>query len=417
MFNLKDNLISLEQERTKLAKELFGNDFEPIILFLSDTDLYKITMQQIIYHRFHNVKNTEFRFKCRNKGINLAQFVAEINRQLDWVCTLKYAEFELNYIKRLSFIKEDFVEFLENFKLNRKNINVYTKDNGEIDIITNGSWLQTIPFELIVLPIINELYFRQNQNEATFEEGRKRLQAKINSVKELNDNKFKFSDFGTRRRFSRIWQEEVVVTLLNELPNNFSGTSNIFLAMKYDIKPIGTMAHEYLQAAQAIGPRLRDSQKFALENWVQEYRGELGIALTDVVGTEAFLKDFDLYFAKIYDGVRHDSGDPYVWSNLILNHYKKLGIDPTVKTLVYSDGLNFEKSFDLFKTFKNQALLFFGIGTNLTNDLGITTLNIVMKMLVCDGLPVAKISDDNGKVMSNNDVYINYLKYTYNIAN
>ena len=186
--------------------------------------------------------------------------------------------------------------------------------------------------------------------------------------------------------------------------------------MKYNLIPIGTMAHEYLQASQALGPRLRDSQKFALEKWVQEYRGDLGIALTDVVGLDAFLRDFDLYFCKLFDGLRHDSGCPYEWTEKVLKFYESMKIDAKTKSLVYSDGLDFPKAIDLYKRFKNNAKLFFGIGTNLTNDLGPKAINIVMKMVSCNGSPVAKVSDSAGKTMCKDEKFLAYLKEVFEIV-
>lgn len=397
------------------AKAMFGEDFEPAFLFLSDTDLYKMTMQQTVMHQFPNAREVEFRFRCRTKDVNLAQHIPEINRQLDWLCTLTYQPYELNYLRSLRYMKPDYVDFLELFRLQRKYINVVQVNETDIDFICRGPWLHTIPFEIYCLGIVNEVHFRPTQSEATFAEGRRRLAAKVELVRSLNDSGFKFSEFGTRRRYSRKWQDEVVRTFAQGVPENFGGTSNVFFAMKYEMVPIGTMAHEYLQACQALGPRLRDSQKFALEKWVQEYRGDLGIALTDVVGLDAFLADFDLYFCKLFDGLRHDSGDPYEWTEKVLNHYEKMKIDAKTKSLVYSDGLDFEKSIALYNTYKNRAKLFFGIGTNLTNDLGPKAINIVMKMVSCNGSPVAKLSDSAGKTMCKDETYLAYLKEVFSI--
>lgn len=389
--------------------------FNPVINSLLDTDLYKFTMQQAVLHQFPHAQDVEFHFKCRNKGINMVQFIDEINRQIDHLCTLTFNESELEYLRSLRFIKSNYVDFLNLFRLQRKYIKVVALNDTEIDIVIRGPWLHTILFEVPVLSIVNEIYFRSTQTEAQFAIGKQNLEDKIAYVREFNNSDFKFSDFGTRRRYSREWHESVVVSLKESLPENFTGTSNVLLAMKYNLTPIGTMAHEYLQSGQVLGPRLRESQKFALEKWVQEYRGDLGIALTDVVGTDAFLEDFDLYFCKLFDGVRHDSGDPYEWANKIINHYKKMKIDPATKSLVFSDGLDFHKSIDLFKTFKGQAKLFFGIGTNLTNDMGVKALNIVIKMTTCNGSPVAKISDSPGKTMCENEEYLAYLRQVFKI--
>ena len=202
---------------------------------------------------------------------------------------------------------------------------------------------------------------------------------------------------------------------MKQLGESFTGTSNVYFAWKHGVVSQGTMAHEFLQACQALGPRLRDSQKFALNTWVNEFRGDLGIALTDVVGVDAFLRDFDLFFCKLFDGVRHDSGDTYEWTDKILAHYKKMRINAKEKSLVYSDGLSFPKAIDLYKTYRGQAKLFFGIGTNLTNDLGPKSLNIVIKMTSCNGSPVAKLSDSDGKIMCKNEAYLTYLKQVFDV--
>jgi nicotinate phosphoribosyltransferase len=386
-----------------------------IIKSLLDTDLYKFTMQQVVYHQFPNAQDVELHFKCRSKNINLVQSIDRLNQEIDYLCTLTFTEDEIKYLSTLRYLKSDYIDFLTLFRLQRKYIQVIQLNDDEIDIFIKGPWLHVILFEVPILAIINETHFEQTQSAETFTLGMKNLNEKISLVKIFNNNDFKFSDFGTRRRYSFDWQDTVIQKLINELPHNFSGTSNVFFAKKYNLIPIGTMAHEYLQACQSLGPRLRDSQKFAFEKWVQEYRGDLGIALTDVVGVDAFLEDFDLYFCKLFDGVRHDSGSPFEWAEKILNHYSKMKIDAKTKSLVFSDGLDFPKAISIFNKFHTKAKLFFGIGTNLTNDLGPKAINIVLKMTECNGSPVAKISDSDGKTMCHNDEYLSYLKQVFHI--
>lgn len=386
---------------------------QPIITSLLDTDLYKLTMMQTVYHQFPNAQEVEYHFKCRTKDVNLTQHIDTINFMIDEYCKLSFTEEELQYLSTLRYIKKDFLNFLSLFKPQRKYIEVVKLNSQEIDVVIKGPWLYTILFEVPILAIINQTYFENTLCKSTYTTGEAKLKEKISELKALNNDNFKFSDFGTRRRYSFEWHEYVIRTLKNELPNNFTGTSNVYFAKKYNLTPIGTMAHEYLQACQALGPRLRDSQKFALEKWVQEYRGDLGIALTDVVGIDSFLKDFDLYFCKLFDGVRHDSGDPYEWTDKILFHYEKMKINPLTKNLVYSDGLTFTSAINLFNTFHKRANLFFGIGTNLTNDLGFKPLNIVLKMTECNGSPVAKLSDSPGKTMCRSESYMTYLKEVF----
>lgn len=389
-----------------------------IINSLLDTDMYKFTMQQTVYHQFANAKEVEFSFKCRTPGVDLVSLIGEINAEIDHLCELMFKPEELDFLGSHRFIKSDYIDFLTLFRLQRKYINVTQLNENEIDVAIKGPWLHTIPFEIYVLSIINELYFRKNfggNTEANWAVGKEKLAEKIAMIKGkegLED--IRISDFGTRRRFSFEWQD-YVVGQMKQLGENFTGTSNVYFAWKHGVVSQGTMAHEFLQACQALGPRLRDSQKFALNTWVNEFRGDLGIALTDVVGVDAFLRDFDLFFCKLFDGVRHDSGDTYEWTDKILAHYKKMRINAKEKSLVYSDGLSFPKAIDLYKTYRGQAKLFFGIGTNLTNDLGPKALNIVIKMTSCNGSPVAKLSDSDGKVMCKNEAYLTYLKQVFDV--
>jgi nicotinate phosphoribosyltransferase len=208
-------------------------------------------------------------------------------------------------------------------------------------------------------------------------------------------------------------QDWVVERLLAGAPRFFRGTSNVLLAKRFGLTPIGTMAHEYLQAYQAFGFRLRDFQKAALEGWVQEYRGDLGTALTDVVGMDAFLNDFDLYFAKLFDGLRHDSGDPVAWGEKAIAHYQKLRIDPLTRRLVFSDSLDLPKAIALYRHFAGRAQTAFGIGTNLTNDTPEAPLNLVMKLVTCNGQPVAKLSDSPGKTLCTDQTFVSYLRQVF----
>ncbi len=384
-----------------------------IIQSMLDTDLYKFTMQQAVLHRFPAL-DVEYAFKCRNENIDMARHIDEINNELDNICELSFSEEELRHLQSLRFIRKDYIDFLRLFRFNRNLISVkpFGKD---IDIRIRGPWLHTILFEVPILAIVNEVYFRNIDPEPDYALARQRLNEKISIVKK-NSDIFRFADFGTRRRRSRQWQQEVINIVIRELAGNFIGTSNVLFAMTQGIAPIGTMAHEYLQACQAAGSRLVDSQKLALESWVQEYRGDLGIALTDVVGMEAFLRDFDLYFCKLFDGARHDSGDPMEWGEKLIAHYEKMGIDPKGKTAVFSDGLDFPKALEIAERFHGRIKVVFGIGTNLTNDFGDDALQIVIKMTHCNGQAVAKISDSPGKSMCEDDEYVKYLKKVFKIS-
>lgn len=395
----------------------------PIIHSLLDTDLYKFTMLQVVLHKFPQTHSV-YHFRCRNLEDTvypLTDILSEMDEQLDHLCTLKFKDDELQYLRSFRFIKSDFVDYLELFQLKRRFIKTGIDEEGRLDIWVEGPMVQAMMFEIFVLAIVNELYFRRIRSDAVLAEGERRLQAKLALLKQYssqqhpNDPPFLVSDFGTRRRYSFEWQKHVVEEFHQATPDIFRGTSNVLLAKELGITPIGTMAHEFLQAFQALDVRLRDFQKAALEMWVQEYRGDLGIALTDVVGMDAFLRDFDLYFAKLFDGLRHDSGDPYEWGDKAYAHYRHLKIDTQTKMLTFSDGLNLEKAWQLHQYFKDRFKVSFGIGTNLTNDMGQTPLNIVLKLVECNGQSVAKISDSPGKTMTDNDTFLAYLRQVFEI--
>ena len=388
-----------------------------IIESLLDTDLYKFSMMQVVLHHYPAAQ-VEYRFKCRNPGIDLVPYIDEIRAELAALCELRFSVEELDYLRAMRFIKSDFVDFLGLFQLNAKYVTIAPAEagNGEIEIRIKGPWLHTILFEVPLLAIVNEVYFRNTQPGLDLAEGRRRLKAKIALLHGTPGyEQCRIADYGTRRRFSRRWHEEVLVALRDGLGAQLAGTSNVWFARRLGLTPLGTLAHEYLQAHQALGPRLRDSQVAALEAWAKEYRGDLGIALSDVYGLDAFLRDFDMYFCKLFDGARHDSGDPFDWGERMLAHYRANRVDPRSKVLVFSDGLDIPKVMQLYEHFRGRCLLAFGVGTNLSNDTGPTPLNIVIKMIRCNGQPVAKLSDSPGKNMCEDAAYVTYLRQVFGI--
>ena len=394
-----------------------------IITSLLDTDLYKFTMMQVVLHQFPAAE-VEYSFKCRNAGapgiLPLAPYVNQIREEIRGLCNLRFQDAELAYLKSMRFIKSDFIDFLGLFRLNEKYVSVKALPSGEIEVSVKGPWLHTILFEIPLLSIINEVYFRNTQKKPDLNEGRKRLITKILELKAEGLQDLKIADYGTRRRFGRDWHEEVLRTLVTRLGTSaggqLAGTSSVLYAMKLGLTPLGTMAHEYLQACQALGPRLRDSQVFGFESWAREYRGDLGIALSDVYGMSAFLRDFDMYFCKLFDGARHDSGDPFQWGERMLAHYVENRVDPRTKVLIFSDGLTVPRTIELYQQFKGRCQLAFGIGTNLTNDLGYEPLQIVIKMIRCNGQPVAKLSDTPSKNMCDDEKYLAYLRQVFEIV-
>lgn len=394
-----------------------------VVRSLLENDLYKFSMWQAMLHS-QPAAQAEYEFVCRNTpAYPLAELINDVNDELDYLCSLTFSESELAYLRRLRYIKSDFVDFLSIFRFQRRFISAWT-EGDTLRIVARGPQVHVTGFEIFVLYIVNELYFRRFDKDARLAEARVRLAAKVDLLRGFSEecsasgaacrHPFEIFDFGLRRRYSGYWQETVVATLRHAVPEYFKGTSNVYLAMKYGLTPIGTMAHEYLQSFQGYGGTLRNFQKDALEAWVQEYRGDLGTALTDVIGMDAFLADFDLYFAKLFDGLRHDSGDPVEWGEKAIAHYESLRIDPHSKRLTFSDGLDLPASIDLYRHFADRIMVGFGIGTNLSNDTGEKALNIVMKLMTCNGRPVAKLSDTPGKTLCKDETFLAYLRQVFN---
>jgi len=373
-------------------------------------------MQQVVFHKFTDTK-VRYEFRLRNyPESTLCSFEKEIKKEIDNLCKLRFREEELDYLKTIPFLSDDYIDFLRMFQFKRDDINTYnsyvTGRGKFFQLVIEGSWLNTILFETPVLAIISEVFSKRNSSDNLYP----RLSDKIEILENLDDHDiFNLVDFGTRRRYSFIWHDRMIQEFVRRVPHFFIGTSNVYLAKKHNIKPIGTMAHEYQEAMQAL-VRLEDSQKYALQCWADEYRGRLGIALSDTLGIDCFLNDFDLYFAKLFDGVRQDSGDPYLVANKVINHYRKLGILPKTKTIVFSDGLTIEKALLLNDSYSPLINCSFGVGTHLTNDTGFKAPQIVIKMTKCNDRPVAKISDSRGKQMCNDKNYLRYLASVFNIT-
>ena len=385
-----------------------------IIDSLLDTDIYKYSMMQAVLHQFPSAE-VEYQFRCRTPDIDLRPLKRELEREIEHLCSLKLGPAELNFLASQRYLKNDFIEFLRLFHLQSRFIDI-SEHHDELQLTIRGPWLHTILFEVPLLAIISELYYRHHHPQHELDEGRRRLQQKIQQVKALDRaDEFVFADFGTRRRFSRVWHEEVVATLAAQLPNSLRGTSNVRLAMQNELVPIGTMAHEFIQAAQALGPRLAETQRFAFEVWAREYRGDLGIALSDTYSLKAFLRDFDMYFCKLFDGARQDSGDPIAWGEAMIQHYHDNRVDPKTRNLIFSDSLNIDKAARIWQTFRDRINVSFGIGTNLSNDTGVEPINIVIKMTACNGQPVVKLSDSPGKVVSTDQEYLAWVRNAFDV--
>ena len=392
-------------------------DYISSINSMLDNDFYKISMCQAVLHNYPATM-VRYELKWRNweqmqLRISLEDFVGRLKKKFDQLCLLRFTEDELNYLSTITFFKPDFIEYLRLFQFNRDHIQCKIIDN-KTKVTIKGPWLNTILFEVPVLAIISQLYTENGPSPHSEWplEGRERLSNKFLSLKSTlhEGQNFTFADFGTRRRADVNWHNEIIKFIVDNYPQYFIGTSNVYLAKKHNIKPIGTMAHEWVQAHQQLGGRPIDSQINALQTWANEYRGELGIALSDTITFDAFLADFDRYFALLFDGCRHDSGNPVDWCKKLISHYEKLRIDSKTKTAVFSDGLTFESAVELYNLFNGTIKTSFGIGTYLTNDVGFVAPQIVIKMVECNGEPVAKISDSIGKGMCENKEYLVEIK-------
>ncbi|MBE5806795.1 MAG: nicotinate phosphoribosyltransferase [Clostridiales bacterium] len=383
---------------------------DPIIVSLLDTDLYKFNMDQVIFHK-HTDLVGEYYFLCRNEGVVFTpEMLGEIDSQIDYLCGLRFRKEELDYLRSIRFIKPDYVEFLRLWHPLRDYVETSLAPDGTLSIVVRGPLFSAMQFEIYLLEIVNEVYFRMKYDyEALRESAKERLEAKIEGFRE-GKYTFKFAEFGCRRRLSRAWQD-VVVKRLAEQTGCCVGTSNVYLAKKHDLKPIGTYAHEYVQMYQGIDAiPLAYTNHYALTDWYDEYRGDNGTALTDTITTDLFLKDFNRAMVNNFSGVRHDSGDPYEWGEKIIRHYEHYGVDPMTKTLMFSDSLDFDRAQALNDYFSGRAKVSFGIGTFCSNDTGVEPLNIVIKLQTVNGRPVAKLSDTPGKAMCRDTTYLEYLK-------
>ena len=383
---------------------------EPIVTSLLDTDLYKFNMDQVIFHK-HTDLCGEYYFKCRNENVVFTpEMLEEINAQIDHLCALRFRKDELDYLRSIRFIKNDYVEFLRLWHPIREYVNTSLDENGKLSIKVNGPLFSAMQFEIYLLEIVNEVYFRMNFDyESLRRSAYDRLDEKI---KAFNSGKytFSFAEFGCRRRLSREWEDVVIRRFATET-KNCVGTSNVYFAKKYGIKPIGTYAHEFVQMYQGIDSiPLAYTNHYAMRDWYNEYDGDNGTALTDTITTDLFLLDFNRSMVNNYTGVRHDSGDPYEWGDKIIAHYKKYGVDPRTKQLLFSDSLDFDRAQALYDHFKDKAKVSFGIGTFCSNDTCEGALNIVIKLQYVNGRPVAKLSDTPSKAMCSDDEYLSYLK-------
>jgi len=388
----------------------------PILTSLLDTDAYKLHMQQAVYHRYRNI-SVVAEFRCRGDEL-LGEYASEIREQIQMMSQLALTDDEFAYLSGLPFFTHDYLNWLKAFRYNPEHVTVSDR-NGHLHVRIEGPWREVIMWEVPLLAVISEVVHRHRSPQVTAQMAVDQLRKNLASFKEqaadIDLSAFRLMDFGTRRRFSGEVQEAIVSTLKNEFPY-LVGTSNYDLAHKLQLTPVGTQAHEWFQAHQQISPVLANSQRAALQAWLDEYPDQLGIALTDCITMDAFLRDFGSKFANAYQGLRHDSGDPFEWGEKAIAHYQALGIDPMTKTLVFSDNLDLDKALHLYRHFHQRINLVFGIGTRLTCNIpGVKPLNIVIKLVQCNGKPVAKLSDSPGKTICQDKAFVKALRKAFDL--
>ena len=387
----------------------------PVLHTLLDTDAYKLHMQQAVFHHYYDV-HVAAEFRCRGDDL-LGIYADSIREQVDAMQHLTLQDDEYQWLSGLPFFKTDYLTWLRDFRYKPEQVTV-TNENGKLDIRLEGPWREVIMWEVPLLAVISELAHRYRSPEMGVAQAVASLENKLAAFTTLTEgldmSRFRLMDFGTRRRFSREVQQAIVKRLQQE--SWFVGTSNYDLARRLNLTPMGTQAHEWFQAHQQISPDLANSQRAALAAWLEEYPNQLGIALTDCITMDAFLRDFGPEFAERYQGLRHDSGDPVEWGEKAIAHYQKLGIDPMSKVLVFSDNLDLAKAVELYRHFNTRVNLSFGIGTRLTCDIPqVKPLNIVIKLVECNGKPVAKLSDSPGKTICHDKAFVRALRKAFDL--
>lgn len=369
-----------------------------IINSILDNDLYKFSMMQAVMHKFPRAK-VKYEFINRRGTEFPAGFGERIKEEIKNMESLYLNASEEKWLKNnCRFLDPILFGYLKGYRYDSSNVKIY-QNGGDLQISIKGLWVDIILWEVPLMAIISELYFKE-VGEHPWDET-----TRINNNKEkyqkFRENGAHFADFGTRRRFSFDVQKEFVENAIRYAPNNFVGTSNVYLAYEFNTKAIGTHAHEWFMFhATKYGYKM--ANRLAMENWTDVYRGDLGIALSDTFTTDVFFRSFDKKFAKLYDGVRHDSGDPLVFADKVVDHYNSLGIDPKSKTIIFSDSLNVEKAIEIKNHCRGIIKCSFGIGTNFTNDVGVKPLNMVIKLTSAkpegdDWHHCIKLSDSKGK--------------------
>jgi len=374
-------------------------------------DFYKFPMTQIAFEKFPNEEVT-FTLKNRSTEFPLSQYVdtTALRARFEEIAQKGFTPEEIAYLAGMknqaneASFTEDYLDFLADLELPEVNVSI-NKETGELAINSTGPWPNVSFWETVVMSEVNEMYYKNlleaqgTSVEEAWAEGDRRLDEKIAILKDRPD--IKFADFGTRRRFSAGWHDHVVGRLANELPESFIGSSNPWFAYKYGVTAIGTYAHEmpmvYAAMARARGEDPMVGHAEMVTDWEERYEDNYSTALTDTFTSKFFFAEFTEAQAKHWRGLRHDSGDPIEFGEQVLQFYEEYGVDPTTKTIVFSDGLDIETIVQLADHFQGRINIVFGWGTTLMNDLGFRANNFVMKATRVNGTETVKLSDNEGK--------------------
>jgi len=379
-----------------MAKE---KNIRHYVASLLDSDLYKYSMQMMVVKHFNTVK-VRYDFFNRGKTIFPMGFGVRLNKLVQEMQYLFLEKEEAEYLHTLPFLTPFYIEYLKSYNFDPSEVQIYQSTEGELMITIEGYWFRTILWEVPLMALISQLYFEMTGLDIDSEEDRTRTN--VDKALFFRNNGIFYADYGTRRRYSLQNHEKVLKDLIEyssptpQNPHGLVGTSNVYLALKYGIKPIGTLAHEVISVIAAL-EGYQEANKKTMDYWSDVYGGALGTMLTDTYTTPQFFKEFCMKYAKLFDSIRHDSGDPVEFGELAIAHYKSLDIDTMSKTLIFSDNLNTEKVLEIAKHFKGRIKFAFGIGTFLSNDVGVKALNMVIKATKADGKHVIKLSDDLSK--------------------
>ncbi len=385
---------------------------EPIIKSIVDNDLYTFSVQNAVFMHYPNAY-VAYEFVLRNKDVKLGFIAPEVCEEVKLWEDLRFEDKHIECLTNQGYLNQKYLDWLPHFRLKTLCVDIRNA-NGELRISICGKWIDAVWFEVPLLATVNEIYFRKTSDRAKCH--KMALELVKPKIELLNQYpRVMISEFGTRRRYSFDNQDAILSELLAGAPSNIVGTSNVHLAIKHKIKPTGTQSHQWFSAHLALVDRIETAQKRALHMWLQEYGNKLGYALTDTFTSDAFFRDFDSVLSNAFNGLRQDSGDEIEFGWKAIAHYKSLGIDPRTKYIVFSNSLNIPKCVKIFNTFAGLIGVGFGVGTDLSNDVGIPPLNIVIKMIMCNNKHIVKISDNPEKAIGD-AMTIKQVKDAYRIA-